>query len=104
MTTTSPAINWGAIPGQVVAFVTGAAPLAEMLVPAWAPAIQIGAKLLTAAANAEPTAVGLVQTIQSGTPPTPAQLQAFAADYEDAYQALHADIATQIAATPTPPA
>lgn len=94
-------INWSALPGQVTAFVTGAAPLAEMLAPQWAPAIQIGAKLLTAAAAAEPTAVSLVQDIQSGTTPTPAQLQQFATDYEDAYQALHADIAAKIAQTPT---
>lgn len=94
-------INWDDLAAKVVSFVNTGAPVVEELVPAWAPAIQIGTKLLTAAANAEPTAVSLVKTIQSGQAPTPEQLQSFAADYESAYQTLHADLAAQIAATPT---
>lgn len=91
-------IDWTALPGQVAAFVNDGAPVAEALLPQYAPVIQIGAKLLTAAANAEPTAVSLVNTIQSGNLPTPAELAQFSTDYEDAYQALHDDIAAQIAA------
>ena len=96
-------MDWNDIVSKVSQVITTGAPLVEELVPAWAPAIQIAAKILTGAANAEPTAVALVQTIQSGQPPTPADLQQFANDYEAAYQQLHADVAAQIAAE-TPPA
>lgn len=97
-------MNWDTIVGQVSTLITDGAPVAESLLPAWAPAIQLGAKLLSAAANAEPTAVAIVKGIQAGTPPTAAELQSFAGDYEAAYQALHTDIAAQIAAAPVPPA
>lgn len=93
-------LNWSAITSGVVSLINDGAPVVESLVPAWAPAIQIGLKLLTGAAQAEPVAVSLVQSIQSGQAPTPAQLQAFASDYEADYQALHADLAAQIAADP----
>lgn len=94
-------INWDDLVVKVTTFVNDGAPVVEELVPAWAPAIQIGTKLLTAAANAEPVAVGIVKQIQSGQAPTPDQLQQFSTQYEAAYQALHADLAAQIAAAPT---
>lgn len=95
-------MDWDDLIKKVTTIVNDGAPVAEELVPAWAPAISLAAKLLTGAAQAEPVAVGLVQTIQSGQAPTPAQLQSFASDYEAAYQQLHADIATQLAAAPAP--
>lgn len=88
------------IPG-VMTIINDGAPIVEELVPAWAPAINIASKILAGAAQAEPTAVALVTQIQDGQPPTPAQLQSFATDYETAYQALHADLTAQIAAAPT---
>lgn len=93
-------MNWTDITSKVVSFVNEGAPLIEDLVPAWAPAIQVATKLLQGAAAAEPTAVALVKSIQSGQAPTPDELQAFASDYEAAYQTLHADIATQLAVQP----
>ena len=95
-------MDWTKISSLVMTIVNDGAPVAEQLLPEYAPAIQIAAKLLTGAAAAEPTAVSLVQTIQSGQAPTPAELQTFATDYETAYQQLHADINTQLAATPVP--
>ena len=95
-------MDWTKISSLVMTIVNDGAPVAEQLLPEYAPAIQIAAKLLTGAASAEPTAVSLVQTIQSGQAPTPAELQTFATDYETAYQQLHADINTQLAATPVP--
>lgn len=102
MTFKLPNIDWGDVASKVSSLINTGAPLAEMLLPAWAPAIQIGAKILTGAADAEPTAVALVKTIQGGETPTPAQLQSYATQYESDYQALHADLAAQIAATPVP--
>lgn len=99
-----PNLDWGDVASKVVTFITSGAPLAEELVPAWAPAISIGAKLLQGAVAAEPTAIALVKTIQDGAAPTPAELQSFATGYEADYQALHADLAAQIAATAPPPA
>ncbi len=95
-------LDWNTITKNVVSFVNDGAPIAEQLLPEYAPAIQIGAKLLTGAANAEPAAVDLVNTIRSGQMPSPADLQQFATDYEDSYQALHADIAARLASTPAP--
>ena len=92
------AIDWTKLTQEVVSLINGGAPLAEDLLPAYAPAIQVAAKLLTGAANAEPSAVAIVQSIQAGKAPTPTDLQAFAAAYEADYQALHADLAAQIAA------
>lgn len=97
-------MDWTDIVSKVSTFITDGAPAVEELVPAWAPAIQIGTKLLAAATQAEPTAVALVKSIQSGQAPTPAELQSFATDYEAAYQTLHTDIAAQIAAAPVAPA
>lgn len=93
-------MDWNDIAQKVSTFIQDGAPIAEELVPAWAPAIQIGSKLLQGAIAAEPTAVALVKDIQSGTVPTPAQLQTFSAQYEADYQTLHADIAAKIAAAP----
>lgn len=92
-------VDWTDIANKVVSIVTQGAPVVEELVPAWAPAIQVATKLLQGAAAAEPTAVALVQSIQSGQVPTPTQIQQFSTDYEAAYQTLHADIATQLAAS-----
>ena len=94
------AIDWTALTQQVMTIINTGAPVVEELVPAWAPAIQITTKILAGAADAEPTAQSLLQTIQSGTPPTPTQLQTFASAYEVDYQTLHADIAAQLAVTP----
>jgi len=93
-------IDWADIVTKVSTLINTGAPVVEELIPAWAPAIQIAAKLLQGVASAEPTAVALVKTIQSGTAPTPTELQQFGSDYEAAYQTLHADIATQLAKTP----
>lgn len=89
-------VDWTDIANKVVSIVTTGAPVVEELVPAWAPAIAVAAKLLQGAADAEPTAVALVKTIQSGQVPTPAEIQQFSTDYETAYQTLHADIAKQL--------
>lgn len=77
---------------KVTTLINDGAPVVEALEPGWAPAITLVSNLLTAAANAEPTAVALLGTIKSGQAPTPEELDAFAADYEAAYGALHADI------------
>jgi hypothetical protein len=93
------AIDWNDIATKVNTIIQDGAPVAELLLPAWAPAISVAAKVLQGAAAAEPTAVALVQSIQSGTPPTAAQLQSFSTAYESAYQTLQTDIAKQIAAS-----
>jgi len=92
-------MDWTDIANKVVSIITNGAPIVEELVPAWAPAIQVATKILQGAAAAEPTAVALVQSIQSGTVPTPTQIQQFSAAYEADYQLLHADIAKQLAAS-----
>jgi hypothetical protein len=92
-------IDWTDVAIKVNTIIQTGAPVAELLLPAWAPAIAIAAKVLQGAAAAEPTAVALVKSIQAGTPPTAAQLQSFSTAYEADYQQLHADIAAQLAAS-----
>lgn len=100
MTFKLPTIDWADLGNKVSTLINAGAPVVELLEPQWAPAIQIASKLLTGAVAVEPTAVAIVKNIQSGQAPTPDQLQSFATTYEDDYQALHADLAAKIAATP----
>jgi hypothetical protein len=76
------------------------APVASVAFPQAAVAIAIGSKIIQGVIAAEPTAIALFNQIKGGTPPTPAQLAQFSADYETAYQKLNADIAAKLAALP----
>ncbi len=91
-------MDWKAIEKGVVEVVTALAPIAETALPAAAPAISIGVKILQGVIDAEPTAVALFEQIKSDKPPTADQLQQFAADYESSYQKLDADIKAKLAA------
>lgn len=103
----TPTTTWESILANVTTFVNAAAPFVngaitavELVDPAIAPAISLGSKILAGVADAEPTAVALFNSITSGTPPTAAQLQAYATAYETAYQQLNADINAALAALP----
>lgn len=92
--------SWETIAGDVVAVVTALAPFASAAFPEAALALGVATKLLQGALALEPEAVALINQIKSGTPPTPAQLQQFDANYEAAYQKLKSDLAAKIAALP----
>ncbi len=93
-------VNWDAVANVAGEVVKLLEPIAAAAVPGAAEAIAIGTKIVQGVIAAEPTAVALYEQIKSGTPPTPAQLQQFEADYEDAYQTLRRDIAARLAALP----
>ena len=69
-------------------------PVVDVLDPAIGNALALAAKLLSGVAAAEPTAVSLYNSLTSATPPTDAQLEAYAANYETAYQKLNTDLGT----------
>ena len=64
----------------------------SVLDPAAAGVLDIVGKLLAGVVSAEPTALSLYASLTSGTPPTAEQLQAYAANYEAAYQQLDKDL------------
>lgn len=82
---------------EVSLFVSLVAPIVEVAAPGASAAISVGTKLLQGVLAAEPTAVALFDQIKSGAPVSDADLQKFAADYEDAYQQLDADISARLA-------
>lgn len=86
-----------AIVDEVSMFVSLVAPIIEIAAPGSSAAIGIGSKILQGVLAAEPSAVALYDQIKSGAPVSEDDLHKFAADYEDAYQQLNADIAAQIA-------
>ncbi len=81
----------------VSAMITTVSPVIYVADPAAGAIITLGSKILSGLVAAEPEAVALVNQIMSGTPPTPAQLAAYAASYEAAYQQLNDDIAAKLA-------
>lgn len=89
--------DWQAISTDVAAGVNILAPFAETLVPEAAPAIAIINKIIQGAMAAEPTALALVQQIQSGTPPSQTQLAQYYAAYQADDNALKADIEAHLA-------
>lgn len=94
---------WQKVLGYLKTFVDAATPIADMVAvadPALAPAIDLGERLLQAVIAQEPTAVAFWKQIQSGNPPTEAELTQWAADYEASYQRLKKDIAAQLAKLP----
>jgi ribulose kinase len=93
-------VNWDAVANVTGEVVTLLGPIASLAVPGAAEAIALGTKILQGVIASEPAAVALYNQILSGTPPTPAQLQQFEADYQDAYATLHRDIAARLAALP----
>ena len=74
------------------------APILDVLDPAIGGTLTVIAGILSGVAAAEPTAVALYQQVTSGTPPTPAQLQA----YETAGAAADAQLRADIIATGGP--
>ena len=93
-------LNWDTIAQDVAAGVNAIAPFAETLAPETAPAIAIINKIIAGAIAAEPTAVALVQQIQSGTVPTQTQLAQYYANYQADDDALNADIKEHLAGLP----
>lgn len=94
-------LDWSAIANGVSTGVSLLAPFAETLVPEAAPAIGIIEKIIAGAVAAEPTAVALVQQIQSGQVPTQTQLAQYYATYQADDDALKADIDAHLAALKT---
>lgn len=86
------ALNWETIAQKVAEGVNALAPIAETLVPEAAATIAIVNKIIQGAMAAEPTAVALVQQIQSGGVPTADQLAQFYANYQTDDDTLKADI------------
>lgn len=96
-----PDLDWDAIASTASEAVTLLTPIIEAAVPGSAAAIAIATKIANGVIDAEPTAVALYAQIKSGTPPTVDQIKALNDAYEASYQALHADLAAQIAALPS---
>ena len=100
-TSATSSLSWASIitdAGNVISLV---APYVEAAVPAAGPAIAIASQILQGVISAEPTAIALFNQFQSGTPPTPAQVQAYTSAYEADYQKLNSDINAKLAATAT---
>lgn len=99
MSSTNP--TWETIVTDVTAIIGAIGPVLDVASPAVGAAITVASKVIAGVAAAEPTAVALYDQITSGTLPTAADLQAFAASYEGAWQKLNADIAVQLTTTST---
>ena len=80
------------IVADVTAILDALTPVVDVLDPAIGAALTVVSKVVAGAAAAEPVAVGLYASLTSGTPPTAAQLQAYADSYEAAYQQLGKDL------------
>lgn len=91
-------INWDAVTNGVAQGVAALTPIIDIAAPEAAPVLDIINTILKGAAAAEPVAVALVTQINSGTPPTPTQLQAVIVAYNTDDDALNADITAHIAA------
>src|SRR5438132_516917 len=89
--------DWNAIAADTGKVVAALAPFAMAADPALGGAVAIGVKIVQGVIANEPAAVALYQQIRGGTPPTAAQLQKYASDYETSYQKLNADINAKLA-------
>ena len=80
------------IVADVTAILDALTPVVDVLDPAIGAALSLVEKIAAGVAAAEPTAQQLYASLTSGTPPTEAQLQQYAAGYEAAYQKLNTDL------------
>ncbi|MDE2040667.1 MAG: hypothetical protein KGO96_12295 [Elusimicrobia bacterium] len=67
-------------------------PVVNVFDPEIGAVLAIVSKVVSGVSAAEPTAVSLYNSLTSGTPPTAAELEAYAASYEAAYQQLKTDL------------
>jgi hypothetical protein len=95
--------TWQTVADDVNAIFQKIEPLitvAEAAYPPAAAAMDIVDKIIQGYSVLEPTAVEFVNQIRSGTPLTPAQLQQYASERQEAYVQAKADIAAALAALP----
>ena len=91
-------MSFATISNEVLSVIGLVAPVLAELDPPLSGVITIATALAKGVATAEPTAVSLIASLSSTTPPTPAQLQAYAAAAESAYQQFNAALAASTAA------
>lgn len=90
-------MNWDQVASEVSSIVSAVAPIASAVLPEEAAAIGIAAAIIKGAAAAEPTAMALINQVNTGMAPTSAQLAAYYASYVADDDALNADIASHLA-------
>lgn len=81
------------IANQTSAILAALEPVLTAAVPPAGAAIAIASKIAAGVAEAEPAAIALYDQIIGGEIPDEADMLRYAADYEVAYQALHAELA-----------